>query len=231
MTNEADEQVRPVEEVWGDFHVHRTVMGLCNGTIGLQDVEWSKMHHGYGDAATLPTLLDRITGSDMVLAAEAMDTMWGMGFVEGVTTVPGALATPFLLRAATDPAVGQRYEPLLAAAQHSQELGLIEPALDRTQALWSDRNKPSAVRVAGAIAWLCLTSGPPPAMLTQTVTLLTTPAILEALYQVPWIDHLEFDQLPVWLAALLHDPASGSSPPQLWPQPGWDPWETPECQK
>lgn len=312
-----DDGHRPLAEVWGDFDVRSAALDVCHGRLGLGGIAWSRLCHGYGTAEDFPSLIDTILGADTAAATAALDDVRSYGFVEGIVTAPGALVTPFLLRAVADPAVRHRHELLhyaastarrevwwhenradllrvtypevrydvsgyvvdwsieaarrsigvhltpltallddpdprvranaayalaagapasarithalqvrlpaepapavrislvLAAAQHSRELGAAGPALDSARTLWMDPARDDAVRLAGAVAWLCLTGAAPPAALTATVTALVTPAMFGVLHEVPWLAHLEARHLPVWLTALLDDQAEGLTP-------------------
>ncbi|MGW8767707.1 hypothetical protein ACWGN5_35065 [Streptomyces sp. NPDC055815] len=71
---------------------------------GLQDIDWASRQHAYGPAADVPRLLRALYRPDE--AADAADTLFMNVHHQGGCVESAAVAAlPFLVRAATDPAV------------------------------------------------------------------------------------------------------------------------------
>jgi HEAT repeat protein len=88
------------------------------------------------------------------------------------------------------------------ALEHGDGSGIVAWTADR----WTGDANPDDVRLAGALAWLCATSDPPP---TTMLTMLTAQAGKRAeqwLKDVPWIEDIEYrGGFAAWLASFLGD--------------------------
>lgn len=74
------------------------------------------------------------------------------------------------------------------------------------QRLWTDRDKPADVRLAGALAWLCATRARPPAALLDLLAALAGAPAAQWLRDVPWPDGIDYHGgLAAWLASFLRD--------------------------
>lgn len=75
-----------------------------------------------------------------------------------------------------------------------------------TQRLWTGRDKPADVRLAGALAWLCATRARPPAALLDLLTALAGAPAAQWLRDVPWPDDIGYHGgLAAWLASFLRE--------------------------
>lgn len=75
-----------------------------------------------------------------------------------------------------------------------------------TQRLWTGRDKPADVRLAGALAWLCATRARPPAALLDLLTALAGAPAAQWLRDVPWPDDTGYHGgLAAWLASFLRE--------------------------
>ncbi|HEX5145235.1 MAG TPA: HEAT repeat domain-containing protein, partial [Mycobacterium sp.] len=99
-----------------DVREHLTEL-LARGEPSLEDVDWGRFRHAYGPADDVPGLLRGLYDKDAKRASDSLSTLWNSVRHQGGSSAPAALAVPFLLRAVSDPAVHNRPELLLLAAE------------------------------------------------------------------------------------------------------------------
>ncbi|WP_433797080.1 hypothetical protein [Actinoplanes sp. CA-252034] len=93
------------------------------GEPRLDDVPWARFTDECWAPDSVPGLLRAL--SDPGHAAGSLGELWAMVRNEGISDVTGALAVPFLLRIAADPAASQRGDLLRLAAEvgHREHFG------------------------------------------------------------------------------------------------------------
>ncbi|MBB4742383.1 hypothetical protein BJY16_005842 [Actinoplanes octamycinicus] len=126
MINGVDKDAQPdnrrrTEEEWDALFVANDVRvwsaGLrAAGEPDLDRVEWGRFRHWRGPADDVPDLLRCAAGPDPEEAREALSLLWDGLIRDSCTSAPAALAVPFLLRLAADPAAQGRIEALYLAA-------------------------------------------------------------------------------------------------------------------
>ena len=99
-----------------DFDVRPFLTRMADGRLGVDPSFWSAVCHAYGPADDMPALLATAAGGDADAAEWAMRLLWSSAWHQGTVYSAAALATPFLLDAAMDPAVHDRPRMLLMAA-------------------------------------------------------------------------------------------------------------------
>lgn len=90
---------------------------LASGEPSLDEIDWSRFCHAYGEAGDVPDLLRALTGPDQQHASASLSTLWNRVRHQGDSSAPAALSVPFLLRAAAEPAVHNRAQLLRLAAE------------------------------------------------------------------------------------------------------------------
>jgi HEAT repeat protein len=91
---------------------------LASGEPSLDQVDWGRFHHAYGDAGEdVPDMLRSLSAPDQQRASASLSTLWNLVRHQGGSSAPAALAVPFLLRAAAERAVHNRARLLLLAAE------------------------------------------------------------------------------------------------------------------
>jgi len=90
---------------------------LASGEPSLDEVDWGRFRHAHGAAGDVPDLLRGLSARDQERASASLSTLWDCVCHQGGSSAPAALAVPFLLRAAADPAVHNRAQLLLLAAE------------------------------------------------------------------------------------------------------------------
>src|SRR5689334_10628282 len=99
-----------------DVRPHLTEL-LASGEPSLDEVDWGRFRHAHGAAGDVPDLLRGLLARDQQRASASLSTLWDCVCHQGDSSAPAALAVPFLLRAAADPAVHNRAQLLLLAAE------------------------------------------------------------------------------------------------------------------
>ena len=90
---------------------------LASGEPSLDEVDWGRFGHAYGAADDVPDLLRALSARDEQRASASLSDLWNKVRHQGGSSAPAALAVPFLLRAAADPAAHNRARLLLLAAE------------------------------------------------------------------------------------------------------------------
>ncbi|MET7399375.1 HEAT repeat domain-containing protein [Dactylosporangium sp. NPDC005572] len=112
---ESSVRLQTVEE---DGDVRRVLAALrADGRLTLDDVPWRRFQHAYGPADDVPALLRGLAHPDAWRAARHLDELWSKVRHQGGSEPPAALAVPFLIAAAADPATHGRDRVLLLAAE------------------------------------------------------------------------------------------------------------------
>jgi hypothetical protein len=102
----------------------------------------------------------------------------------------------------TDPAT--RISLVFAAAQIDRGFGDPAARAEAAAAVWPDPSRPADVRYAAAVAWLCLTTAPPPDRLLDTLAETVTAAVDRAMRRVHWLEDVRrHGGTGAWTAALL----------------------------
>lgn len=95
------------------------------GEPDLERVEWGRFDHWRGPADDVPGLLLCAAGPDPEDAREALSLLSDGLIREGATSAPAALAVPFLLRMAADPAGHCRVRALYLAVWAGHRVGRV----------------------------------------------------------------------------------------------------------
>lgn len=105
-------------EAGGEQDVRR-VMGRLRtqGEFTVGDMPWGEFHHAYGVAGDVPAMLRAAADPDRGVAERGRDDLWNKTRHQGNSDTALALAVPFLLRLATEPAVHRRDSLLRLAAE------------------------------------------------------------------------------------------------------------------
>ncbi|MEU4161056.1 hypothetical protein [Actinoplanes sp. NPDC026670] len=77
---------------------------------GLHDVDWASMHHAYGSAEEVPTLLEALRSPDAGERGRALDDFYGKVHHQGDVYASTTASLPFLLELAADPATPDRHQ-------------------------------------------------------------------------------------------------------------------------
>lgn len=103
--------------MWAYYDVRPVLEALrAAGEPELHCVDWGRFHHWHGPADNVPGLLAAIAGRDPVAADNALRGLWDNVVHQRCTSGPAALAVPFLLRIAAEPATHHRDMVLALAA-------------------------------------------------------------------------------------------------------------------
>lgn len=114
------------ESLWASYDVRPVLAELrAAGEFDLDRVEWGRFHHWYGAADDVPGLLRALAGPDPEKAGNVRWTLWETVVHQGGTSGPAALAVPFLLRIAADPAVCHRSSALALAAWAGHRVNFV----------------------------------------------------------------------------------------------------------
>src|SRR5688572_246369 len=75
---------------------------------GLDDIDWSSMHHAYGPATEVPDLLRGLVSADPAVRETSLDAMYGAVHHQGDVYDCTLAAVPFLFEAAAAPGLPGR---------------------------------------------------------------------------------------------------------------------------
>lgn len=142
-----------LEEYWQDRDVRNVLPEQRARDLLTPDaVPWHRYHHAYGPADDVPALLHSLADPDVTLASRSLSELWNNVRHQGGTSPPAALAVPFLIRIAADPAAHNRSRLLLLAAEagHRNHFGR-----DRREDLLQVEEPPEDLRfdVSGYPVW------------------------------------------------------------------------------
>lgn len=99
-----------------------------------------------------------------------------------------------------------RISLVLAVAQLAVEQADDPGIAPWAQQLWAGEGNPADVRLAGALAWLCVTRDRPPAALLDLLTELAGPQAERWLQETPWPDDIgQHGGLAAWLVSFVGD--------------------------
>ena len=113
-----------------EFDVRPYVAQLSADPLGVDPAVWIAACHAYGPAYDVPALLSRAAGGDVESAGQAMAELGRSAWHQGTLYSAAALATPFLLDAAGDPAVHERAGMLLMVASAARRSRLHDRGRD-----------------------------------------------------------------------------------------------------
>ncbi|HUE73393.1 MAG TPA: hypothetical protein VMP01_21120 [Pirellulaceae bacterium] len=75
---------------------------------GLDQFDWSRLSHAYGDASDVPDLIRRLGAGSVETSREALHELFGNIWHQGTVYQATAVAVPFLLELVEDPATPDR---------------------------------------------------------------------------------------------------------------------------
>ncbi|MBQ0895100.1 HEAT repeat domain-containing protein [Micromonospora sp. U56] len=87
------------------------------GELTLDDMPWGRFSHAYGPADDVPAMLQALSDPDAGRAESGLKKLWSRARHQGNSDTTLALAVPFLLRIAAEPAVHNRHRLLRLAAE------------------------------------------------------------------------------------------------------------------
>ncbi|RKS07122.1 hypothetical protein DFP74_2778 [Nocardiopsis sp. Huas11] len=122
----------------------------------LDRVPWHRFPHAYGVDDSVPRDLSALRSADGAQADQVLGSLWSTVCHQGGTSPSGALAVPFLLRAAADPSAHGRAGALrlvaeLARPEHygdGTRTGLLRST--ETRGLWDNNGYPVSWSVEAA---------------------------------------------------------------------------------
>jgi hypothetical protein len=82
---------------------------------GLDQIDWSNLHHAFGSAADVPGLLRAVAGTDRIASEGALSELFGTVWHQGTVYEASAYAVPFLARIARQAPLSQSDRSMIVA--------------------------------------------------------------------------------------------------------------------
>ncbi|MBL7502646.1 HEAT repeat domain-containing protein [Frankia sp. CNm7] len=113
---------RKVTEGLGEYRWVRDVRRVlpelrASGRLAVDAVPWRRYHHAFGRAEDVPDSLRALSDCDPDVVSRELGALWDRIRHQGGTYAPAALAVPFLIRLAANPAAHCRANLLLLTAE------------------------------------------------------------------------------------------------------------------
>ncbi|MFE7244636.1 hypothetical protein [Streptomyces sp. NPDC057580] len=204
------------------------------GVLGLAAAAARRAHWGYGTRSTFL----RVATQELLCDCGGYLMNWSIEASRNAVTADVDLLLPLLDDADSDVRTSTCYTLATASGEAGRIIGALRARLiiERTprvsaslvlavaelgrehtvagtavwaRALWADPTQPADVRVAAALAWLCLVDDPVPDDLRATLDVLVTDGLADVLDDVPWIAHVDDNGLDRTLDQMLNNALPG----------------------
>lgn len=93
---------------------------------GINEIDWSRLHHAYGEASDVPGMLRRLASDDEDVRAEALYELCGTIWHQGTVYEASPHAVPFLLEMLRSPEVSGKEEIALLVAELADGTASLE---------------------------------------------------------------------------------------------------------
>ena len=81
---------------------------------GLDEINWSQLHHAYGEASDVPVLFRQLLSKDKVIVDKAIYELFGNIWHQGTVYEVSATAVPFLQEILKSPEIDEQIKKSLA---------------------------------------------------------------------------------------------------------------------